>query len=95
MGWAGPTESRREEGTGPRPNLTAHLPTGRPFLLTVDSEWTSWSPWSPCSEPCRGTMARQWQCRPPRNGAHTCAVLPGAPPSTRQTSEWTGGGQGG
>ncbi|KAM9077004.1 LOW QUALITY PROTEIN: SCO-spondin-like [Megaptera novaeangliae] len=74
-----------EEGTGPRPNLTAPLPTGRPFLLTVDSEWTSWSPWSPCSEPCRGTRTRQRQCLPPRNRGQTCAMLPGDPPSTRQT----------
>ncbi|XP_045352374.1 SCO-spondin-like [Leopardus geoffroyi] len=51
----------------------------------VDGEWTSWSPWSPCSEPCTGTMTRQRQCHPPRNGGRTCATLPGGSHATHQT----------
>ncbi|KAF3819473.1 hypothetical protein GH733_013623, partial [Mirounga leonina] len=51
----------------------------------VGGEWTFWSPWSPCAEPCMGTMTRQRQCHPPQNGGRTCAMLPGGPPTTRQT----------
>ncbi|OWK06839.1 SSPO [Cervus elaphus hippelaphus] len=50
-----------------------------------DGAWTSWSPWSPCSEPCGGVTARHRECHPPQNGGRACAMLPGGPPSTRET----------
>ncbi|XP_068828902.1 LOW QUALITY PROTEIN: SCO-spondin-like [Capricornis sumatraensis] len=50
-----------------------------------DGAWTSWSGWSPCSEPCGGVTARHRECHPPQNGGRTCAMLPGGPPSTRET----------
>ncbi|KAI4585199.1 hypothetical protein MJG53_006733 [Ovis ammon polii x Ovis aries] len=50
-----------------------------------DGAWTSWSRWSPCSEPCGGVTARHRECHPPQNGGRTCAMLPGGPPSTRET----------
>lgn len=58
-----------------------------PLLLAVDGEWTPWSPWSLCTEPCMGTATRQRQCHPPQNGGRPCAMLPGDPPTTRQSSE--------
>lgn len=80
-----------ERTRGRQPSLTVP-PPARPLLLTVDGEWTSWSPWSSCSEPCGGTMSRQRRCHPPQNGGRTCAMLPGGPHSTYQTSEWKGAG---